>query len=196
MQSLIGSVCTITSATSGRARRSRSSTSLAQRVSVGERRGRVEAERDERDDAFLRPEQPQLAQRATGSALGRGLDLGCLDELAGSHLGERLEVGLHRGDLGDGVDDRPLDLLGDLVGLVERQVAGQLQVERELDVTSERDDAEVVDLAHPRDATSRLRARGRAAPPRRLPARRGRRRRCPGSASSSSASTRSATAWP
>ena len=87
----------------------------------------------------------------TGSPLGRGLDLGCLDELACSHLGERLEVGLHRGDLGDGVDDRPLDLFGNLVGLVERQVAGQLQMEGELDVASERDDAEVVDLADPRD---------------------------------------------
>ena len=100
---------------------------------------------------FLRPEKPQLAQGTTGGALGRGLDLGCLDELARSHLGERLEVGLHRGDLGDGVDDRPLDLLRDLVGLVERQVAGELQMERQLDVTSERDDAEIMDLADPRD---------------------------------------------
>ena len=98
----------------------------------GERRGRVEPQREEGDDALLRPQQPQLAQRATGGSLGSRLDLGCLDELACTCLREWLEVGLHRGDLPDGADDRTLDLLRDLVRLVERQVAGQLQMERDL----------------------------------------------------------------
>ena len=127
-----GSVCTITSATSGRARRSRSSTSLAQECASASVEAGSSPEREEGDDALLRPHQPQLAQRPTGGALGGGLDLGCLDELAGPRLGEWLEVGLHGRDLRDRADDRALDLLGDLVRLVERHVAGQLQMERHL----------------------------------------------------------------
>ena len=36
-------------------------------------------------------------------------------------------------DLGDGRDDRALDLLGDVVRVLEREVAGELQVQRDLD---------------------------------------------------------------
>ena len=81
---------------------------------------------------------------------------------------ERLEVGLHRRDLRDGADDRALDLLGDVMRLVEREVARELQVERDLGVAPERDDAQIVDLTHAAARSSRLRARG---PERRLVAR-------------------------
>ncbi len=50
--------------------------------------------------------------------------------------------------LGDGVEDRLLDALGDAVSLVESQVARQLQVERDLGAPVDGQDVDVVDLAH------------------------------------------------
>ena len=65
-------------------------------------------------------------------------------------------MALHVDDLGHPVDDRALDLLGDRVRLVEREVARQLQVERDVEAVRELDHGEVVDLAHPRDRHRRL----------------------------------------
>ena len=55
---------------------------------------------------------------------------------------------LHRVDLRDGVEDRALDLVRHLVGLLERQLTGKLQVQRHLGVTADVQDADVVHLAH------------------------------------------------
>ena len=59
----------------------------------------------------------------------------------GSHrlLVERLEVRLHRRDLGNRALDRALDLLGDRVCLLQREVARQLEVERELGAAVDRE---------------------------------------------------------
>ena len=150
-----GSVWTITSATSGRARRSRSSTSLARAcasasVEPGSRPSVRKATTpfSVRSSRSSRGSPP--AARATASSISAAVDL-----LARVDLRERLEMRLHRADLGDGAHDLALDLLRDLVRLLEREVARQLQVERELRVPVERDDAEVVDLPHARHAQRR-----------------------------------------
>ena len=119
------------------------------RVRVRQRRGRIEPERHQGDDSLFRPQEPQRARRAAGRARDGGLELRRLDDLACTDLGERLEMRLHRGDLGDGAEDRALDLLRELVRLLERKVARELAMERELGGAAERDDAEVVDLPHP-----------------------------------------------
>ena len=82
-----------------------------------------------------------------------------LGRVPGRFLGERLEVRLHGGDLGHRLEDRALDLLGDLVRLLEREVARQLEVERELGAGADGEHAHVVHLAHARNAErSRVRA--------------------------------------
>ena len=83
---------------------------------------------------------------------------------------------LHRRHLRHVVQDRPLDLLRDRVRLLEREVARQLQMERELGARVERHRADVVHLAHARARRARRRARARAAPRPARAARRGRRR--------------------
>ena len=52
-------------------------------------------------------------------------------------------------------EDRGLDLLRDVVRLVEREVARQLEVERDLDAPVDVENHEVVDLAHVRDRERR-----------------------------------------
>ena len=52
--------------------------------------------------------------------------------------------------LGNRVEDRLLDVLGDPVRFVEGQVARELQVERDLRAPVDRQDVDVVDLAHAR----------------------------------------------
>ncbi len=74
-------------------------------------------------------------------------------------------MGLHGVDLRHRGADRTLDLLRDRVRLLERQVPGQLQVQRELRVTADVDDGQVVDLPHARDGE---RGRVGALPDRRL----------------------------
>ena len=60
---------------------------------------------------------------------------------------------LHRASTARDRDaDRSLDLLGDVVRLLERQVAGQLQVQRDLGAAVDREHVDVVHLAHARDA--------------------------------------------
>ena len=59
---------------------------------------------------------------------------------------------LHTGDLRHGGADRRLELLGDVVRLLERQVTGELHVERELLAAVDVDEREVVHLTHTRHA--------------------------------------------
>ena len=47
--------------------------------------------------------------------------------------------------------DRRLDLLRDVVRLIERKLARQLQVERDLDAPVDVEDLEIVELSHVRD---------------------------------------------
>ena len=61
----------------------------------------------------------------------------------------------HRHDLGQLVGDRPLDLRGDVVRLLEREVARKLQVKRDLVRVAEVDDADVVHLSHARHGERR-----------------------------------------
>ena len=56
-------------------------------------------------------------------------------------LRERLEVRLDGDDLGHLVADRVLDLFGDRVRLVQGQLGGELEVERELGARRERNGA-------------------------------------------------------
>ena len=65
-------------------------------------------------------------------------------------------MALHLDDLGDSVDDRALDLFGDRVRLVERELARQLEVERHVDTIWQLDHGQVVNLADARDRHGRL----------------------------------------
>ena len=56
---------------------------------------------------------------------------------------------LHGVDLGHGLDDRPLHLGRDLVRLLQRQLARELEVQRDLRPRPDLQDGQVVDLAHP-----------------------------------------------
>ena len=68
---------------------------------------------------------------------------------------DRLEVRLHRTHLRRVAQDRRLDLLGDLVRGVERELAGKLQVQRHLGPPVDLEHREVVDLANVRDGERR-----------------------------------------
>ncbi len=58
---------------------------------------------------------------------------------------------LHGRDLGHFAEDRLLHLLGDVVRAVERKVAGQLEMEGDLDAFPDLEQDEVVHLSHLRD---------------------------------------------
>ena len=70
-------------------------------------------------------------------------------------LGQRLEVRLHGVHPRQRLLDRLLDLARDGVRLVERELARQLQVQRDLGSPVDAQDADVVDLAHARNAHRR-----------------------------------------
>ena len=89
---------------------------------------------------------------ADDAAHGRGV---AGDLVARGFLAERLEMRLHRRHLRNRSLDRSLDLLGDRVRLLEREVARELEVERELGAAVDRDDRDVVHLAHARDVERR-----------------------------------------
>src|SRR3954454_1309177 len=108
------------------------------RVRVVEAARAVEAEREERYEPTVGPEEAQrarvaarrVAHDATDDRFVVRLGLARLARLA--RLGQRLEVRLHAADLRNGGEDRRLQLLRDVVRLVEREVAGQLDVQRKL----------------------------------------------------------------
>ena len=78
-----------------------------------------------------------------------------MDAAAGAGLGERLEVRLDGRHLRDRAPDLPLDLVGDGVGLLEREIAGQLEMQGHLCAVVGSQHRQVVDLAHPRDTLRR-----------------------------------------
>ena len=122
------------------------------RVRLVEPALRVETEGEERDETAVGAQHAQLARFLAGDLADDPLDIGAVDcDLpAGRRLCERLEMGLHRVHLGDRGADRALHPLRDRVRLLERQVAGQLEVERDLGPSVHLDEREVVDLAHAR----------------------------------------------
>src|SRR5882724_10850584 len=97
------------------------------RVRIVEPARALEAERQERDEAAVRAEEAQrsrfsarrLSDDSPHDRFVRGLLLTRL-----LRLRERLQVRLHAGDLRHCGADRGLELLGDLVRLLEREVAG------------------------------------------------------------------------
>ena len=125
----------MTSAISGRSRRMRSSISLA-RACASESAARVEAEREERDEALVGAEEAEPRGGAPvwprADDPPRTVDGVRLDARARAVLGERLDVRLHGVGLRHRLLDRALDLGRDGVRLLEREVARQLEVERDL----------------------------------------------------------------
>ena len=72
----------------------------------------------------------------------------------GGRLADRLEVRLHGSHLRDGCEDRRLHVLGDLVCALERQIARQLEMERDLEAPIDLDRRQIVDLADMGDGES------------------------------------------
>ena len=124
-------------------------------VGVREAARALEAKSQEGDETVVRAEETERARRGSGRLLDdaahdrfvRRLHLASL-----LCLRERLEMRLHTGDLRHGGADRRLELLGDVVRLLERQVTGELHVERELLAAVDVDEREVVHLTHTRHA--------------------------------------------
>src|SRR3954447_10883236 len=117
----------------------------------------AEPQRQVGDEPLVGVDEPQL--RGIDAQLGaddaahrRGVarDLG-----AGRFLRERLEVRPHRGHLRNRELDRPLDLLGDRMRLLQRELAGKLEVKRELGAAVDGDDRDVVHLADARHVERR-----------------------------------------
>ena len=158
MQSFIsGSVCTITSLISGRSLADPLLDLARAGVRLGQRRARVERQRQVGEQPVVGAQEAQLARRLAGLLAHDPLDEVAVagDALALARLGQRLEVGLHRVHLRHRLDDRALDLGRDLVRVLERQLARELQVQRDLDRVADAQDAQVVDLAHARDPLRR-----------------------------------------
>ena len=152
-----GSVCTTTSTTAGTAPRTRASIALARPCASAREsaRGKPESEKD--DDARLGANEPELARFGARLCPHRRLDRSGVDVdlLARRRLADRLEVCPDGPDLGSLREDRGLDLLGDVVCPVEREVARKLQMERDLDVPVHVQHGQVVQLAHVRHGERR-----------------------------------------
>ena len=150
-----GSVCTTTSADPrDRSCARRSSIALARPCAVGERAAALEREREEDDDAVVGAHEPQLARRRAGLLAhdaARRRPRRCRSPRLGGLSASGSRCVLHGLDLGHGGQDRALDLLGDLVRALEREVARKLQMERDLDAPVDLEHGQVVDLAHLRD---------------------------------------------
>ena len=104
---LHGSVCTITSEISGRSRRISSSTRLASACATESCVPPSSAQREIRDEPVVGVEETELQRIAAGLAahdprdgLGVARDLRVGRPRAGALLGQRLEMRLHRRDLG------------------------------------------------------------------------------------------------
>ena len=128
------------------------------RVGVrGRERARAEPQRQVGDEPLVGVDEAQLrgidAELGAHDAAHGGGVAGYL--VARGFLAERLEMRPHRRHLRNRQLDRSLDLLGDRVRLLEREVAGELEVEGELGAAVDRDDRDVVHLAHARDAERR-----------------------------------------
>ena len=124
---------------------------------------RFEPEREEGDDAVVGAHEAELARVGTRLLAYRGLDGRGVDGdlLSGRRLFQRLDMRLDGPHLGHLSEDRGLDALRDVVCLVEREGARELQVQRDLDAPVDVEHREVVDLAHVRDRERRREARVR-----------------------------------
>src|SRR5262249_5514613 len=103
------------------------------RMGGGKRVG-TQPQREVGDEALVRVDEPQprridaeLGEKDAADGRRVAGDFG-----AGGLLAERLEMRLYRRPLGNRLLDRALDLLGDGVRLLQREVAGELEMEREL----------------------------------------------------------------
>src|SRR5262245_26294716 len=119
----------------------------------GGQRVRAEPQRQVGDEPLVRVDETELrrldAELGTDDpAHGRGV-AGHLG--SGRLFAEGLEMRLYRRHLGNCPLDRPLDLLGDCVCLLERQPAGKLEMERELGAAVDREDRDVMHLPDARD---------------------------------------------
>ena len=171
------------------------------RVRVGERRARVEAERDERDDArrpcCRKPQLARLRRAVADDPHDRGLDLGrrrprvaCSSSASGSRC-VCTEV-----DLGTASTIARSTSSAISWASSSARSPGSFRWSESSVAAVDRDDADVVDLAHAPDAERRGLARARGAPPRLLRARRARRRRFRAARAATASSTASAAAWP
>src|SRR5262249_48654964 len=100
---------------------------------------RVEGEGQERDETAVRLEEAQLARRSAGLVADDAQDRGLLAlrragrrSMAFGDVRKWLEVRPDDCDLGDRGEDRGLNVLGGVVSVVEGELAGQLEVERDL----------------------------------------------------------------
>ena len=122
----------------------------------GERIG-AEPQSEVGDETLVRVDEAKLG----GIDAELGLDDAAHGRCVAGHLGargllaERLEMRLHRRHLGNGPLDRPLDLLSDRVRLLEREPAGELEMERQLGAALDRENRDVVHLAHARHVERR-----------------------------------------
>ena len=114
----------------------------------------TEAESEKGDEAVVGSDEAQLPRRRSRLLphdLLDGADIH-VDLLGRRCLGERLQMRAHVLDLGDGREDRALDLLGDVVRVLQCEIARELQMERDLHTPVDLEDAQVVDLPHLRHA--------------------------------------------
>src|SRR5215470_7545650 len=116
--------------------------------------GSVQPEREKGDDTRVGAQEAKLARlrpRDLPDDPTHDL-LTALPHLGGRPaLRQRLEVRLDALDLRHRRANRRLEALGDRMGLLQRQLSGQLHVERELAVPVDVDQLDVVDLADVRD---------------------------------------------
>ena len=136
------------------------------RMRLRQRQPRLQSERQEEDQALGGAQEAQLARQGLQLLLDDPLDdlpvalhIGVERRGVEAHLWQRLQVHLHRVELGHRGQDRLLDLLGHGVRRVERHVARQLEVQRQLEAAVDVKHRHVVDLPHVRDVV-----RGRARP--------------------------------
>src|SRR5262249_12587538 len=139
-------------------------------VRVRERARAPEPEREEDDHALVGAHDAEVARAGARLLAPRGLDGGGvdLDRLSSCGLGDRLEVSLHRANLGRVAENRRLDLLRNVVRAIERELPRKLQVERDLGPSVHLEHGEIVNLTHVRHGERRgeyaLAQRGAAFP--------------------------------
>ena len=126
-------------------------------VRIGEAALGFQPERQVRDEPLGRVQEAKLARLVSGDLADDAEDDVAFGRVVGhatafTCLGERFEMRLHGVDLRHGGGDRLLDLIRHLVRLLQPQLAGQLEVQRDLRPAADVQHADVVDLAHARDS--------------------------------------------
>ena len=122
------------------------------RLGVRLREGRLAADgqREEGNDPLVRSDETELPWRRARLVAYRALDRRLVnrDLFARRHLLERLEMRPHVPDLRKCGEDRSFDVLRDPVGLLEAQVTGELEMERDLETATDLEHDEIVNLAY------------------------------------------------